>query len=223
MTAGDLLFGKAGLRTAACECGASRRCRPEGRTTGQTAPSPKWTTIPVLPGSSIPAGPAGRRFAPVQPGGPHYRLRRPRSPDRLGRRARAGSRAVRRRMTGAASATVAIQSAAAIQSTTATPVAHEASAAENPIPVAAVSQAARHNGHFGSNTRAAPGRIEAATRESRRAGRGRPAPPVQHCRLITHHPRAGSTRRSRAASRRSRWHPARNRRRTCRGAAPMPW
>ena len=63
-------------------------------------------------------------------------------------------------------------------------LAHFAPAAEKPMPVAAVNHAARHNGHLGSNTNAAPGRIEAAALESRRARRLDVAPPTQHCPVI---------------------------------------
>ena len=64
-------------------------------------------------------------------------------------------------MGAAASAT------AATQNTTIIPRTHTAPAAEKPTPVTTVSQAARHSGHFGSNTSTAPGRLEAAALESR--------------------------------------------------------
>ena len=83
-----------------------------------------------------------------------------------------------------------------------------------------VSQAARHNGHFGSSTSTAPGSIEAAAPESRRARRRDGPSPAQHCAAITHCSSCCSTRPFRAASHSRPWDRPRNRRRTCRGAGP---
>jgi hypothetical protein len=112
--------------------------------------------------------------------------------------------------------------AAAIQSTRSIPRPHATPVAETPMPVAAVSQTARHIGHFGSNTSAAPGRIELTATESRRARRRLPGPPAQRRPVIMRLPCARSTPRFHAASHSPQWDRPRNRCRTCHGAAPMP-
>src|SRR5690348_3548238 len=89
---------------------------------------------------------------------------------------------------------------AAIQNIKSIALVHFAPAAEKPMPVAAVNHAARHSGHLGSNTSAAPGRIEAAALESRRVRRRDATSPTQHCFVITQVPRACNIRPSRAAS-----------------------
>jgi len=74
-----------------------------------------------------------------------------------------------------------IFAAASAKTTTIAPRRYAAAAAEMPTPVTAVSQAARHNGHFGRNSTTAPGSMEAPRRESRRARRRDGPPAVQHC------------------------------------------
>ena len=111
----------------------------------------------------------------------------------------------RLRIGNAASAT------AAIEITTSIPRTHAAADIEKPTPVAAVSQTARHSGHFGNNTSMAPGRIE--ENESRRARRREAGSPVQHPFVI-----AGVIRRLPHACRTL----PRKHQRTCRGAGPMP-
>lgn len=63
---------------------------------------------------------------------------------------------------------------------------HVALAAEKLTPVAIVSQAATHNGHFGRNTNAAAGKSDAVTLESRRGNRCDARRSAQHCPIITH-------------------------------------
>ena len=86
-------------------------------------------------------------------------------------------------MIGATASTMATT-----QSVTSIPRIHTALAAEKPTPVTTVNQAARHNGHFGSNTSTAPGTIEAAALESRRPGPSRVRPRMQQHAVIAHLP-----------------------------------
>jgi hypothetical protein len=78
---------------------------------------------------------------------------------------------------------------ATTQNTTKVPRIHAALAAEKPIPVTTVSHAARHRGHFGNNISIAPGTIDAAVAENRRASQRDTGAPVQHCPVIAHSPR----------------------------------
>jgi hypothetical protein len=77
------------------------------------------------------------------------------------------------------------------------PRAHPVPDAGKLIPVTTVNQAAKHNGHFGSSSIAAPVLV---ARESRRARRRDGRPPPQHWRAITHLPRAWISRRCHSAS-----------------------